>query len=130
MPNKSDLLTVLTAIAEMDRPTENTGARLMERTGLDEETVAACLDVLYNEGAGWLDYGEHPRTLERGYFCNAKFDKGKETLDQLIARHLRGPKKAPGKAGTISLVTDDEDDEDEWADIDKDDDPDDQWEDP
>lgn len=124
-PTKADLLTVLTAIAEMDRPSENTEHRLVARTGLLEETVAACIDVLYSEGTGWVDYDEHPRTLERGYVCNEKFDKGKETLDQLITRHTRGPKKVPGKAGTISLMLDDEDADDEWSDDD-----DDTWEEP
>lgn len=121
---KANLLDIIALIAERDMPSNNTEARLLERCegAMDQESVAWCLDVLFNEGVkGWLDDDCHPQTGERGYVLNARFDKGQETLDQLFARFNRRPKTVKGKEGRIDLRRDDEDPDDEWADIDEDD---------
>jgi hypothetical protein len=125
---KSNMLDLLALIGERDRPSENTEARLVERSGLDQESVAWCLSVLWNDGNGWLEWDDHPHTGERGYYLGEKFDKANGSLDKLYASFQAVPGKAPGAEGELDLGDDDEDPDDEWADIDDDDDPDYRWE--
>jgi hypothetical protein len=120
-------MDLLALIGERDMPSNNTEERLVERSGLDQETVAWCIAVLLNEGEGWLEYDEHPKTGERGYFLGKKFNKG-GSLDKLYATFLDRPAVVKGSGGKIVLDEDDEDPDDEWTDIDEDDDPDYRWE--
>jgi hypothetical protein len=126
---KTNLMDLLALIGEKDMPSYNTEAMLVGRSGLDQESVAWCLAVLWNEGEGWLDWDEHPSTGERGYYLGDRFDAAKGSLDALFAKYEARPSKVKGGEGDIDLDEDDEDPDDEWAEIDEDDDPDHQWED-
>ena len=44
------LMDLIALIGERDMPSNNTEARLVERSGLDEETVAWGIAILFNEG--------------------------------------------------------------------------------
>jgi len=118
-----NLLAILTLIAERDMPSNNTEARLVERSGLSEKTVAWCLDVLHNFGEGWIDYDINRRTDEQGYYVNDRFDAGGKLGTLYKAWE-------DAKEEVLKFDADDEDPDDEWADIDEDDDPDDHWEEP
>jgi hypothetical protein len=107
------LLDLLTLLAERDMPSNNTEERLVER-GADEETVPWCLDVLFNDGKGWLTACDHPKTGERGYMLNARFEDG--SLETLFASW------EASQADGLTFDHDDEDPDDEWAAIDEDDD--------
>lgn len=116
---KNTLVTLVNLIGERDMPSNNTEARLVERSGFDEETVAWGLSVLFIEGKGCLDYDEHPQTGERGYVLNDGFKRGK-WVDKLYAAWWGRPKSVKGKGGRILLTRDPENPEDEWSEIDLD----------
>ena len=118
---KTHLLDLIALIGEREVPSNNTENRLVERSGLDEETVAWGVSVLFNEGKGWLGHDDHPQTGERGYYLGKRFRAG-GSIDKLYTDFLNRPKTAPGAEGKINLIIDDEDPDDEWADIDDDDD--------
>jgi hypothetical protein len=111
-PQYDNLLDIITLVAEHDRPSENTEARLVERSGKNPETVAWCLDVLFNEGGGWLDDDPHPQTGERGYTVNKRFNSG--TLDDLY----QSWSSVPERVGKMSLThdVDEPDPDDVWND--------------
>jgi len=121
----TNLLDLLALIGERDLPANNTEAMLIERSGLEQETVAWCLAVLWNEGEGWLDWDDHPKTGERGYLLGERFDAASGSLEVLYASFHAQPSKVKGAEGDIDLNEDDEDPDDEWADIDEDDEDDD-----
>ena len=102
------LVVILTLIEELDKPmpSNNTEERLVARSGLSEKDVAWCIDVLWNDGEGWLDYGEHPKTGERGYFTNSRFEDGD------LASLYRSWKTR--QADILTFDRDDEDPDDEW----------------
>jgi len=105
---KEQLLDIVVLIAERDMPSNNTEERLIERSGLEQETVAWCLSVLWNEGEGWLDVDEHPQTGEWGYTLNGKFDKG-ESIEKLHTAFLAQPKAVKAGENELELELDDED---------------------
>ena len=124
---KTHLLDLIALVGERDMPSYNTEAMLVRRSGLNEETVAWGIAVLYNEGLGWLEHDDNPQTGERGYYLGDRFDAG--DMDQIYKEFLASPKTAPNaEGGIIVLDKDDDDPDDEWAGIDDDDDPDDHWE--
>ena len=107
------LLAILTLItASKANPAENTARRLRERSKLPEETVAWCLDVLWLTGMGWLDFHEHPRTLEQAFYTNTRYESSREDLDDLYARWLRSK---PDVTNMPAFDQDDEDPDDEWV---------------
>ena len=112
---RTDLVDLVTLIAELDMPVNNTEAALVRRSGMSEETVAWGLDVLFNDGKGWLDAHDHPKTDERGYLLNARFDDDGD-IEDLVARW------SAAQADALVFDADDEDPDDEWADIDDEDD--------
>lgn len=112
---KVTLMDIVVLIAERDIPSNNTEARLIERSGCDEETVAWCISVLWNENEGWISYDDHPQTGERGYVLNSQFDDG-GGLDKLYASFRQRPTSVQGAEGIIALDEDDEDPDDEWTD--------------
>lgn len=113
---KTNLLDILALIAERDMPSNNTEATLVRRSGLPADTVSWAVSVLHNDGDGWLDFDEHPKTKERGYVIGNQFDNGGD-LDVLYASwHAKDL-----RVGDLSFDEDDEDPDDEWVNIDDDD---------
>lgn len=107
------LLAILTLILEAkSNPAENTTVRLRERSELPEETVAWCMDVLWLHGKGWVDFHEHPRTLEQAFYANKRFQSTKEDLDDL---HARWQRTQPKVHNLPAFDKDDEDPDDEWV---------------
>jgi len=121
---KTHLLDLLALIGERDMPSNNTEAMLVIRSGLDEETVAWGVAVLFNEGKGWLEHDEHPRTGERGYYLGERFESG-GSIEKLHTAFQNKPKSVIGAEGDLYFDFDDDDPNDEWSAIDDDDDDDD-----
>lgn len=107
----SNLMTVLGLIAEAEMyPTENTHDRLTERSRLPEESVAWAIEVLWNEGRGWLDFHEHPRLPVRAYYPNKAFHKSVGDLDDLHGAWLRRKQDEE----KLMFDGDPDDPDDEW----------------
>jgi len=106
------LMTVLQLIVECEEhQSENTHDRLAERSNLPEEDVAWAIEVLENEGRGWLDHIEHPKLPIRAYKPNKHFHNGVGDLDDLFAAWKR--RQADDEKLTFDGDPDDPDDE--WA---------------
>jgi hypothetical protein len=105
------LLEILGAVVEAGSPGDNTHDRLTERTGISPDIVAKCLDILHNDGHGWLNYEDHPRLPVRAYFTNEHFENGVGTLEQLYV----GWKTRREKEERLTFDQDDEDPDDEWV---------------
>lgn len=107
----SDLMTVIGLITEAETyPTDNTHDRLIERSGLPEESVAWAIEVLWNEGRGWLDFHEHPRLPLRAYYPNKAFHTGIGDLDDLHNAWKRRKKEEE----RLAFDADPDDPDDEW----------------
>ena len=94
-------------------PSENTEDRLVERSKLPPKLVALAIQILYNEGEGWLEFDSPRRFDIRGYYV--KKGKGQKTVDHLPALFKAWQATEHAPVGGMRFDQDPDDPDDVWV---------------
>lgn len=116
---RTNIWALFRLIGERDMPSNCTITRLAERSGQPPEQVTWAVEILWSDGAGFIDAADPPRGRgERGYFVDPKAKKKTPMdLDALYSNW----ELSQEDDDTENDDEDDDDEDDEWAAMDEED---------
>ena len=117
---RTDAYRLYQLIGERDMPSNNTAARLVQRSSLPAKRVQAAIDFLWADDSGFIRADTNPDSGEMGYFVDPKCKK-KTPMDLDLLWNIQQENLADKEDGGEDDGEDEDEDEDEWNEMDEED---------